>query len=735
MIRLKNVSKYYSKNQTVSLGLRKVNLELGLNEFVAIVGESGSGKTTLLNVISGIDSYEEGEMFINNDETSYYSKSDWENYRKKYIAFIFQNYNLIESYTVLQNVEAALILSGYPKEKLRQRALDIIERVGLLDHIKHKATKLSGGQKQRVVIARAIAKDAPIIVADEPTGNLDSESAKNIIDLLAEIAKEKLVIVVTHDFSQVESQATRRIRIFDGEIVEDKTIEKVDQQPLPALEDKDYQMNAWETTKMVFRNLLATPKKSILLFIIFIFATFFFAFIYAGYLFAQSNQSSYNQGLDFAPESRILVNKTDGTAFTQAELTSLTNNSRIEHLVTFDFLFDRNKQIEVEIGPVFNRDEQNVFLYDVLFMPISMFGSQYDAMPEDEAVVVLPQYAFYEDEWDINGQPIRMNSYRAGLIERYDLTVHEYYLAEDVRDLIYEEYRPVFFVHENTWNQLAKDFGFMFETKYLISDATTGMSLGDETGQVQVVLNTSLDDDEINVRAGSFGLVSGTSRPIDVTIDAFYKSVAYEDITIRGIDLEVGDLEVGQTMYDTFFNPDEIYQVSLFAKDGIDALNFVDEVNTDTYQVYHPASAGAANQLEGLVFLVMNFGMLVLFGVLFLGIFFISYMIIKNIINSKLNDYAIFRTIGANKSTIRSFIYLETLFVAAFAYIVFILFIIIATPFIKEDGFLYVMKFYNFKNVVYLFIFMAAYSFLLSRRYVSRVYHDTVAETLRREME
>jgi hypothetical protein len=552
---------------------------------------------------------------------------------------------------------------------------------------------------------------------------------------LAEIAKEKLVIVVTHDFSQVESQATRRIRIFDGEIVEDKTIEKVDQQPLPALEDKDYQMNAWETTKMVFRNLLATPKKSILLFVIFIFATFFFAFIYAGYLFAQSNQSSYNQGLDFAPESRILLNKTDGSAFTEAELNSLKSNSRIDHLVTFDFLFDRYKNIEVEVGPVFNMENNNLYFYEILFMPISMFGSQYNDMPEDEAVVVVPQYAFNGDEWDISGQPIRMSSYRDGLIDTYDLSVHDYHLVEDVRDIIYGEYRPVLFVHENVWNQLAKDYGYMFETSYSISDATTGMKLGDETGQVQVVLNTSLDDDEINVRAGSFGLVNGTSRQIDLTIDAFYEKVDYEDITLNGVNLDVGDFEVGQAMYDTFFNPDEIYQVSLFAKDGIDAINFVDEVDTDTYQVYHPASAGAANQLEGLVFLVMNFGMLVLFGVLFLGIFFISYMIIKNIINSKLNDYAIFRTIGANKSTIRSFIYLETLFVAAFAYIVFILFIIIATPFIKEDGFLYVMKFYNFKNIVYLFIFMAAYSFLLSRRYVSRVYHDTVAETLRREME
>ncbi len=227
MIKLKNISKYYSKNQVVSMGLRKVNLEFGLNEFVAIVGESGSGKTTLLNVISGIDSYEDGEMYINEEETSYFSNEDWENYRKKYIAFIFQNYNLIEAYTVLQNVEAALILSGYPKEKRRDRALEIIDRVGLSQHIKHKATKLSGGQKQRVVIARAIAKDAPVIVADEPTGNLDSESAKNIIELLAEIAKDKLVIIVSHDFNQVKEHATRRIRIYDGEIVEDKKIEKV----------------------------------------------------------------------------------------------------------------------------------------------------------------------------------------------------------------------------------------------------------------------------------------------------------------------------------------------------------------------------------------------------------------------------------------------------------------------------------------------------------------------------
>ncbi|MCK4551406.1 MAG: ATP-binding cassette domain-containing protein, partial [Tenericutes bacterium] len=134
MIKLVNVSKFYSSNNVVALGLRKVDLELYRNEFIAIVGESGSGKTTLLNVISGIDSYEDGEMYINGKETSYFSIEDMENYRKKYVAFVFQNYNLIDSYTVLQNVEAPLILSGLPRDKIKEKAREIIRRVGLEDH-------------------------------------------------------------------------------------------------------------------------------------------------------------------------------------------------------------------------------------------------------------------------------------------------------------------------------------------------------------------------------------------------------------------------------------------------------------------------------------------------------------------------------------------------------------------------------------------------------------------------
>ena len=205
MIQLKNVSKFYYSKGMIASGISKVNLTLDKGEFVVITGESGSGKTTLLNVISGLDSYEEGEMYIDGKETSHYLASDFEEYRKQYIGNIFQHFNLVNSYTVYQNVELILRINGYSKADRKRRIAEILQRVGLAAYAKTKVSKLSGGQKQRVSIARALAKDTDIIVADEPTGNLDSESAAGIVELLSAISRDKLVIVVTHNFEQFEA--------------------------------------------------------------------------------------------------------------------------------------------------------------------------------------------------------------------------------------------------------------------------------------------------------------------------------------------------------------------------------------------------------------------------------------------------------------------------------------------------------------------------------------------------
>ena len=223
MLKLEKVSKFYSANGVVTAGFSKVSLEFGLGEFVAITGESGSGKSTLLNVISGLDSYEEGEMTIFDQPTSGYSGEDMEAYRKRYIGNIFQTFNLINNYTVYQNVELVLLLSGYKRREVKARVNEIIDRVGLSKYRSTKTSKLSGGQKQRVAIARALAKETPIIVADEPTGNLDVRTAEYVMKLLLSIhAAGTTVIVATHDQHLVDIYRQRVVELHMGRLVRDE---------------------------------------------------------------------------------------------------------------------------------------------------------------------------------------------------------------------------------------------------------------------------------------------------------------------------------------------------------------------------------------------------------------------------------------------------------------------------------------------------------------------------------
>ena len=224
MIELNRVSKYYTNRDTVSTGLSKVSLNLDMGEFVAITGESGSGKSTLLNVISGLDTYEEGEMFVGGQDTSAFKTVDYERYRKTYIGNIFQDFNLVNSYTVYQNIELSMLMCGMKRSECRDRVNELIDLVDLGEYRRTKASRLSGGQKQRVAIARALAKDAPIIVADEPTGNLDSVSAAKVMETLHRISKDKLVVIVTHNYEQAEPFVTRKITVHDGKIMEDKEI-------------------------------------------------------------------------------------------------------------------------------------------------------------------------------------------------------------------------------------------------------------------------------------------------------------------------------------------------------------------------------------------------------------------------------------------------------------------------------------------------------------------------------
>ncbi len=221
MLELKNIKRHYKTGDFVQQALKGINLSFRKNEFVAILGPSGSGKTTLLNIIGGLDRYSSGDLIINGKSTKKFSNIEWDAYRNNCIGFIFQSYNLIGHISILQNVEMGMTLSGISASKRRKKALAVLEKVGLKNHAHKKPNQLSGGQMQRVAIARALANDPDIILADEPTGALDTKTSIQIMDLIKEIAKDKLVIMVTHNPDLAKTYANRIVEFKDGELISD----------------------------------------------------------------------------------------------------------------------------------------------------------------------------------------------------------------------------------------------------------------------------------------------------------------------------------------------------------------------------------------------------------------------------------------------------------------------------------------------------------------------------------
>ena len=343
MLKLENVSKYYYSSSSVTCALRKINLQLNIGEFVTITGESGSGKTTLLNILSGLDSYEDGEMYYYDKKTSFFDAEDWENYRKNEIAFIFQNYNLIDSFTVLENVIVPYIIEGFSYKEAKIKAKETLKLVGLENDYHKKATKLSGGQKQRLSIARALAKETNIIVADEPTGNLDIENGKAILELLKKLSKDKLVIVVSHNLSQIEPYITRKIRLHDGEIVLDEVVEQVDN-----IKVDNISKNEVNKYKQAFNfsllNLKSQPKKTILVLLLTLICVLSSFVFYANFKANIDDNKTKELETDFFlnfDDTRLIVRNVSGEELTNERINE-ANVKYVKSVEKYDYITDVN---------------------------------------------------------------------------------------------------------------------------------------------------------------------------------------------------------------------------------------------------------------------------------------------------------------------------------------------------------------------------------------------------------
>ncbi|MBQ6282156.1 MAG: ABC transporter ATP-binding protein/permease [Bacilli bacterium] len=264
MLELKNITKIYETEGFKQKALNKFSIKFRQCEFVSILGPSGSGKTTLLNIIGGLDQYTSGDLIINSVSTKEYNDRDWDTYRNHKVGFVFQSYNLIPHQSVLSNVELALTLSGVSKNERKKKAINALKKVGLIDHINKRPNQLSGGQMQRVAIARALVNDPDILLADEPTGALDSKTSTQILDLLSEVAKDRLVIMVTHNSELAYAYSNRIVELKDGEKIEDSNPFSKENEKEEIRKDKKTSMSFITALSLSLNNLMTKKGRTIL---------------------------------------------------------------------------------------------------------------------------------------------------------------------------------------------------------------------------------------------------------------------------------------------------------------------------------------------------------------------------------------------------------------------------------------------------------------------------------------
>lgn len=664
MIKLINVSKYYSTENTVVQALKNINLEFNIGEFVAITGESGSGKTTLLNIISFIDTIEDGDLFINGKNVSSIKQSEIDDFRKEYISFIFQNYNLIDSYTVYKNVESALIFKGLSRSERKEKVKEIIEKVGLKGRLHHRASKLSGGEKQRVAIARAIAQDTKIIIADEPTGNLDSENGNQVIKLLSDLAKDKLVIIVTHNYGQVEKYVTRKVRLFDGEVVEDKKLKEYSGLIETKKEEKSINLIN-RSINISFNNFISQIKNSFFMFsvtFVLVFLIFFFYAIALNFKDPLVNSIIYLNGY---PE-RLIIKKEDNSTLTEADYNYLSKHNKIKNVYKNDIALDMRMNFSYHGNNYYDQGYTFSGKYDI---SKDIFYSQhlYGRLPKETfEVVVKLNYEKHNKEYinrllnkeilvnfiDRNtGTSIKLKL--VGFIHHESIEEDTFYVTDETLNIINESILSDYIqINQKVYSE------FINEKLYF-------------NKRNSIIIDAKLNGYEI-VSYRLFDKIK--SRPY-LSYEVFGEELIIKDHSYRE-DKYYDTIFVSYELYNRLMNEQSIeenYQWSINLKNKFDYKNVTKELQKKGYYVYSPFYDNAVSMEDPLAFNIFlsNNGIQIGLYLLIIIFYMISYLIYKVIYRRRIKDYAIFKVIGASNLEIKSIIYFEFVLSFLCAYISF----------------------------------------------------------------
>ena len=736
MLKLENVSKFYYNKGIIASGFTKVNLELKIGEFVAITGESGSGKSTLLNVISGLDSYEEGEMYINGKETSHYSEKDFEDYRRKYIANIFQSFNLINSYTVYQNVELVLLLNGYKKHKVKKKILDIIDQVGLTKFKNTKVSKLSGGQKQRVAIARAMVKDTPIIVADEPTGNLDSESAKEVIKILKNVAKGRLVIVVTHNIEQVEEYATRIIKMHDGRIIQNTEIKKIEEEP--KIQESEYNnISIFNKYRLGLRNTFNIATKFLLLFAVFFFISSAILAEYASFQMseAETEDDGYSMAFSDLSEKRILINKNNRTAFTSEEYDKIKALPNVDYIMEDDVFVDSGISImKDDISLYGNVQDLENFKENV----------DYGRMPENENEIILK---INKDEFYAKERMDEILNKTFSILKSQGINA---WSDETVRDVTivgiktYEDktnYVNKFYVSKDILNELRSDMNKNYSNIEILLNNQYVQYVVEPSDVVPS--GKAVVDDEFKYQFKNYKI---KNQPINIYIDnIYYKDELNLTISntytksnfkkLTGLDKYDNNrykIFINRNDYNSLYNKPS-YQSSVYVKD----VNAIDETMLSLKNLgLNPKKITDFKVKQGETYkTIIRIIKVVVTIVLIIVLFFISYLIIKIILKSRNVYYTTLRMLGATYKNVRRILDIELFINATLSYAILLVFIyMVKINIINLEYISKITQYLSFKEYILMYVILIVMSRLISIKFARKLFKNTAINTYNEEV-
>lgn len=733
MIKLKNVSKFYYSKGVIASGFSKINLEFNIGEFVAITGESGSGKSTLLNVISGLDTYEEGEMYIDNKETSHYTEKDFEDYRRKYIGNIFQNFNLVNSYTVYQNIELVLLLNGEKKKNIKKEVLELIKKVGLYKFRNTKVSKLSGGQKQRVGIARALAKDTPIIIADEPTGNLDKKSAEEIIKLLSEISKDKLVIIVTHNYEQVEKYVTRKIKMHDGKVLEDKKIKEVD--TIKKIDKPKYKnITLLNKLRLATRNTFNIVPKFILIFLIYLFMTVAVISEYASQ--EKSNYLASTQGMNNifnnTSDKRIIIKKKDKSEFIESDYEKIKNIENVDYIVKNDLLLDYAVSFS---------DDANYYISGTI-NELSNFKEDLDEgkIPENDNEVIIKcgKDSYYMSNENILNKELYIQNYNTGELEKSKKIkvvgvkyVDDYYgdgviymsdsLIKDYLYQINESYTKIKVLFMNKYyDENSGNFNIRVNNKVPVNNVYISSDLQYLCPKERCINQTLT--------------IEGSNLYYNENINLNISNVYNKNNMKRLLDLDYKDnngyIYINIEDYNKLFNKGN-YQSTVFVKDEQKAEDVVKKLENNGYSALYVKDTLVTMGFTEFTKIMGTVTKIVLL----ITLFFISYFVINIILKSRNVYFQIIRMLGATKKVSKELLIYELLIDSNLAYFTFIIFIYLSKIYKFNIEFIdTILKYLTMKDFILLYLILMLMSYLISQKFAKKLFKKSAISTMKEEV-